>query len=137
MRQPSTQKGMFNMKILLWIIANWDSIAILLVVLIGIIVYIRKNGIKAIKAMLLAWITQVEADYGSGTGALKKAEVAAKLYAALPVVLRLFISEATISKLIEAGLAYAKTVWSSNVAINNYIEATGTIIAKAETTDST
>ncbi|PKM72867.1 MAG: hypothetical protein CVU91_07520 [Firmicutes bacterium HGW-Firmicutes-16] len=102
------------MKIILWILANWDSIAVLLVALIGLIVYIRRNGIKTVKALLLAWITQVEAEYGNGTGALKKAEVAARIYAALPNVLRLFISESTISKLIESGLIYAKEVWAKN-----------------------
>lgn len=111
------------MKILLWLIANWDSLTVLLVALIGLVVYIRKNGIRAIKTLLLAWITEVEKEYGGGTGALKKAMVTAKIYAALPSTLRLLISENTISILIEAGLEYAKEVWEQNQAINTYINS--------------
>jgi len=110
-------KGTWIMKILAWIIADWDSLAVILVALIGLVVYIRKNGVDAIKALLLAWITDVEKEYGSGTGALKKAEVAARIYAALPGILRLIISERVISDLIEYGLTHAKEVWSSNAAI--------------------
>ena len=102
------------MKILTWIIANWDSIAVLLVALIGLIVYIRKNGVNAIKALLLAWITEVEAEYGGGTGLLKKAKVAAKIYAMLPGVLKIIIPERVISLVIESGLKYAKKVWAEN-----------------------
>lgn len=118
------------MKILIWIITNWDSIVILLVVLIGLIVYIRKNGIKAIKALLLAWITQVEAEYGSGTGALKKAEVAARIYAALPAILKIIIPERVISRLIEAGLKYAKEIWAKNESIAAV--ASGTVVSGTE-----
>ena len=116
------------MDVIKWIVANWDSIALLLVVLIGLIVYIYRNGITAIKSLLFAWITQVEAEYGTGTGILKKVEVTAKIYAALPDFLKLIISEVTISKLIESGLEHAKTVWAKTPAISNYIETTGTII---------
>lgn len=111
------------MKVIAWIIANWDSIAVLLVALIGLIVYIRRNGVNAIKALLLAWITQVEAEYGSGTGALKKSKVTAKIYAELPGILKLIIPERVISALIESGLTYAKAVWANNQAIGNYISS--------------
>jgi len=122
------------MKIIAWIIANWDSVAILLVALIGFIVYIRKNGIKAIKLMLFAWVTQVEAEYGGETGILKRSEVAAKIYEKLPTILKLLLSVNTISKLLEKGLEEAKGVWASNEAINNYITSIGSLVIETTKT---
>ena len=105
------------MKILLWIIANWDSLAVILVALIGLVVYIRKNGIKAIKLMYLAWYTDVEAKYGGKTGELKRSEVAAIIYEKLPTILKLLLSVNTISKMLEKGLEEAKVIWKENTAI--------------------
>lgn len=102
------------MKMLLWVIANWDSIAVVLVALIGLIVYIRKNGIKAINEMAFAWYTDVEAKYGGDTGILKRSEVSALIYEKLPTILKLLLPASTISKLLEKGLKEAKEVWSKN-----------------------
>lgn len=117
------------MKILLWIIQNWDSLAVILLAFVGIVAYISKNGIKAIKEMAFAWYTDIEAEYGGGTGLLKRSKVAAKIYDKLPGILKLLLPVSVISKILEKGLRDAKIIWEENKAINSYIESTGTLVS--------
>ena len=105
------------MKVITWVIENWDSIIVILVALAGLISAIVSGGKPKIIAMAKALCTEVEAKYGGGTGALKKAEVVSEIYSKLPELLKLIIPQSVLSKLIEIGLEEAKAMWEKNTAV--------------------
>lgn len=92
------------MNVIQFLLQHLDTILTLLpiaAVLVLGLVYITKNGRNFINAMLLSFVTIAEKEFGAGTGALKKSQVVTAVYERLPSIMRLFISEATVSKLID------------------------------------
>lgn len=85
------------------------------------VLYIRKNGVAFIEAMLLCLVTQAEKDFGGGTGVLKKSTVVTAVYERLPSALRLFISEKTISDMIDSAVTDAKVKWKNNIRMAEII----------------
>ena len=59
-----------------------------------------------------------------GTGAIKKAKVVTWVYERLPDILKLFIPQSVINKLVEIGLTEAKKIWETNTAVATYIATT-------------
>lgn len=120
------------MKILTFVLQNLDAILTLLAVVAVVVlavVYVRKNGVAFIDAMLLGLVTEAEKDFGGGTGILKKSTVVTAIYEKLPSILRLFISEATVSRLIDEAVESAKIKWASNDRLNEIIS--GNTVDKA------
>lgn len=64
--------------------------------------------------VLVALVTWAEREYGGGTGNLKLVAVIEKLYPHIPVIIRLFLSTATLEKMIEKALEEAKKRWDQN-----------------------
>ena len=96
-----------------FIVAHWTSILVVLV-FIALIVFLALRGKKQIiYKMLYALVTEAEKKYGSGTGALKFAEVMTQIYAKLPAIVRIFITYDTLSGWIEKALAEAKERWKA------------------------
>lgn len=111
------------MEILNFFIANWSSVLLVIAALIISLALYLKGEKRILFAILYALVTEAERQYGSGTGELKKATVTAKIYAMLPAIVRIIITEARLSELIEEALAYAKERWAANAAIAGYIGA--------------
>lgn len=121
------------MQILNTLASNWDSVVVILV-FIGLMVYLTKKGKKdVLYQILFSMVTQAEKEYGSGTGALKKAVVITWIYERLPLVLRMFFSQKQLGQMIEAVLEAAKTKWATNESLKQYIE--GSEAATAEATE--
>lgn len=96
-----------------FIVAHWTSILVVLV-FVALIVFLALRGKKQIiYKMLYALVTEAEKKYGSGTGALKFAEVMTQLYAKLPAIIRIFITYETLAAWIETALAEAKERWKA------------------------
>lgn len=110
------------MTVLQFLVDNWDSILTILVLLVGAGVAIKKGETKVINAFLLSLITEAERQFGSGTGALKKAAVIQWVYEKLPAFVKVLFSEKNLSDLIEAALAGAKLKWAANSNLQAYIE---------------
>lgn len=105
------------MNVIQFLLQHLDTILTLLsivAVLVLGLVYITKNGRNFINAMLLSFVTIAEKEFGAGTGALKKSQVVTAVYERLPSIMRLFISEATVSKLIDNAVKEAKVKWKEN-----------------------
>ncbi len=121
------------MQILNILASNWDSVAVILV-FIGLAIYLIRKGKKDILYQILfSLVTEAEKQYGSGTGALKKAAVITWIYERLPLVLRIFFTEKQLGEIIEAVLTAAKTKWAENGSLKQYIE--GSEAATAEATE--
>jgi hypothetical protein len=86
-----------------------------------IVLYVRGEK-KLLSYILYTAVTEVERQYGSGTGILKKASVIAKIYGVIPIILKILISEEQIARWIEDALTYAKKTWTENAAIGDYIK---------------
>lgn len=105
-----------------FILANWDSI-VLVVALIVAIVYLIYRGEKGIVfKMLYSFVTEAEKAYGGGTGTLKLASVIAEIYPKLPRLIKLLITADTLEKWVETVLAEAKKTWEKNTNLAAYIE---------------
>ena len=111
------------MNIVLFLLANWDSVLLVIAAVAGIIILYKKGETELLKKVLFVLITKAEQEYGSGTGELKKAAVVAWVYERLPKILTLFISMKELERLIENVLEYAKSKWQANIALKQLINA--------------
>lgn len=110
------------MTILNFILAYWDSI-LLVLVLIGIVLFLIFKGEKSvINKIIYRVVTELEREYGGGTGVLKLAAAIDIVYPKLPAIIRLFVTANTLQRWIEEGLTAAKETWAKNVALAQYIE---------------
>lgn len=116
------------MKILAFLLANWDSVLVVLV-FFGLIVALVKRGETAVlKKILFGLVTQAEKEFGGGTGKLKLATVSDWIYQRIPAVLKLLFSQKDIESLIESALEEAKKAWGNNEKIAAYIEPPAVVI---------
>lgn len=112
------------MKILTFIIANWDSVLIALVAAAVLAILYKRGRVGIVKKIIFALVSKAEKEFGAGTGELKKAAVIDWLYERLPKIITVLITPKEIERLIESVLEYAKTKWAANTALNNYISQT-------------
>lgn len=109
------------MNIINFVLANWDSVLVVLAV-IGVILWLIFKGEKSvINQIIYRVVTELEREYGGGTGSLKLAAAIDTVYPKLPAVIRLFVSAKTLQRWIEEGLAAAKEEWAKNSALAEYI----------------
>ena len=112
------------MDIIKFLISNWDSVLVVLVVIAAIILLYRHGRIEVIKKILFALVSRAEKEFGSGTGELKKAAVIEWIYEKLPKIITVFVTPKEIEQLIETVLEYAKSKWAANTALQDYIDPT-------------
>lgn len=102
-----------------FITTHWASLLVVLV-FAAIIVFLAVRGKKEIVyKMLYFLVDEAEKLYGSGTGKLKFAYVMEKIYAALPAIIKVFITYNTLEQWIEKALAEAKEHWAEQAEIDN------------------
>lgn len=109
------------MTIVNFLLANWDSVIIVVLALGGVIFLIVKKQYAILDRIIFALVTEAEKQYGGGTGAVKLAAVIDWVYPKIPAVIRLFITAPQLTKLIERVLAEAKANWENNPNISTYI----------------
>lgn len=103
-----------------FITAHWSSILVVLA-FVGLIVFLALRGKKdIIYKILYALVTEAEKQYGTGTGSLKFAYVMERAYAALPAIIKIFITYDTLAWWIEKALADAKKHWAEEAGIAEY-----------------
>ena len=109
------------MNVLVFLLANWDSVLVVLVFAAVLVTLIAKKQYAVLDQIVFSLVTEAEKKYGGGTGAVKLASVIEQLYPKIPAVIRMFISVQQIEKLIERVLADAKERWESNPNLSAYI----------------
>lgn len=110
------------MNILEFLLANWDSVLVVLAFLALIVVLIRRGETKVLKNILFSLVTQAEKQFGGGTGSLKFATVSDWIYQRIPAVMKLLFTAKDIEKMIESVLEEAKQAWAANENLKDYIE---------------
>lgn len=110
------------MQILKWLLANWDSV-LLIAMVVALIIYLIKTGqTKILKQIAIKFVTDAEGECGDGTGIIKLSEVVAKMYTYLPSVVRILFTEKQLVQIAESVLAEAKKKWEANENLTTYIE---------------
>ncbi len=111
------------MDILNFLIANWDSVAVVAVIA-GVIVFLIVKDKRAIlKKIIFCLVMEAEREFGGGTGEIKLAAVVARVYRLIPTIIRLFITEKQLVAMIERALKEAKAHLEKNNAIAAYVNA--------------
>ena len=110
------------MKIIAFLLANWDSVLVVLAFLALIVVLIKRGETAVLNRILFSLVTKAEKEFGGGTGKLKLAAVSDWIYQRIPAVLKLLFSEKDIEKLIESALEEAKKAWGTNGNLAAYID---------------
>ena len=116
------------MNILEFLLANWDSVLVVLAFLALIVVLIKRGETAVLNRILFGLVTKAEKEFGGGTGKLKLAAVSDWIYQRIPAVLKLLFSEKDIEKLIEDALEEAKKAWGTNGNLAAYIEPPAAVI---------
>lgn len=103
------------MKILEFIEIYWSDI--LLVVSLGAVIIrsIFTNKLDYLKADIFSLVTDAENLYGEKSGEMKLAFVVKRVYAKMPLILKTFLTEKRLEKIIENVLVKAKNSWEKQL----------------------
>ncbi|BES65835.1 hypothetical protein SANA_22740 [Gottschalkiaceae bacterium SANA] len=89
-------------------------------VFIGVLLVLTYMGqVEVVKKILLSLVIEAEQIYGSGTGKMKYNYVLGKAYSMIPSVMKLFVTEQTISKMLETAVDQLQ-IFLSETAKNFY-----------------
>ncbi len=102
------------MQIIEFIISNWSDVLLVFSVFFLVVYSSFTNNIDYLKADLFSLVTEAEKIYGGKTGEIKLMYVVKKIYSKMPVVLKTFLSEKQLEKIIENVLEKAKKAWKVN-----------------------
>ncbi len=105
------------MKIIEFIIYNRSDILLVLSVLFLTIYSSFTNNLDYLRADLFSLVTEAEKIYGGKTGEIKLMYVVKKIHTKMPVILKTFLSEKQLEKIIEKVLVKAKKIWSQKSEI--------------------
>ena len=107
------------MKIIELIQIYWSDILLIFSFLFLLIRAYSQNELDYLKADIFSLVTDEEEIYGKKSGQLKLNFVVKKIYAKMPLVLRTFLTEKNLEKIIEKILAKAKESWSEQIKGDN------------------
>lgn len=132
------------MKILEFIMANWDNIlvgiALIGALITGVYQWVKVNGpkfaqmttaekIAYVKRLLenlipvaLVLVTDAEIKWGDGTGELKRSDVIDQLYARIPDEFKKYVTEENLDAILEQALELAKDIWAKNDHVKDAME---------------
>ena len=99
------------MEIIKFIQTYWSDITLILSVIFVILRALFTNNLEYLKADIFMLITDAEDIYGAKAGRMKLSYVVKKVYAKMPVVLKAFLTEKKLEKIIENVLIKAKESW--------------------------
>lgn len=105
-----------------FILSNWDSVLMVIILIVAIVYLIFKGEKGVVFKMLFALVTEAEKTYGGGTGSLKLAKVIESIYPKLPAIIKMFLTAGTLEKWVNTVLDEAKKTWEKNSKLAAYIE---------------
>ena len=97
-----------------FIFVNWDSVIVVILFIVFILLSIKRGAIKQVNQMLFYLVTEAEAQFGNGTGALKYAAVTTWLYERLPTIVKILFTEKQIDEIIEKAVSDMKKYLDTN-----------------------
>ena len=111
------------MEVLKFIVANFDNIIAILVILLAIICSLVALRYPTLKNTLIQLVTEAEIKFPfKESGELKKSFVLNEIYKILPGWMKTFVTYSMLSWMIEKSLVVAKELWGNNEEIGKYID---------------
>ncbi|MBQ7957558.1 MAG: hypothetical protein IJ279_05915 [Clostridia bacterium] len=107
------------MKIIEFIQLYWSDIVLIFSVLFVLARAYFENELEYLKADIFSLVTDAEEIYGQKTGQLKLNFVVKKIYAKMPIMLRTFLTEKKLEKIIEKILVKARESWQKQIERSN------------------
>ena len=112
------------MEVLKFIIANFDNIIAIVVILMAVICALVALRYPTLKNTLIQLVTEAEIRFPvKDSGELKKSFVLNEIYKVLPNWMKTFVTYSMLSWMIEKALIVAKDLWGSNEELGKYIDA--------------
>lgn len=112
------------MEVLKFIIANFDNIIAIIVILMAVICALVALRYPTLKNTLIQLVTEAEIRFPvKDSGELKKSFVLNEIYKVLPNWMKTFVTYSMLSWMIEKALIVAKDLWGSNEELGKYIDA--------------
>ena len=112
------------MEVLKFIIANFDNIIAIVVILMAVICALIALRYPTLKNTLIQLVTEAEIRFPvKDSGELKKSFVLNEIYKVLPNWMKTFVTYSMLSWMIEKALIVAKDLWGSNEELGKYIDA--------------
>lgn len=103
-----------------YLMANWESLVVVLVFIAGLLVLLRFGKVDTVRKIVLSLVVQAEKTLGSGTGELKYAYVIDHLYDKLPAIISFLFTKKEIDNMIEDSVKKLKDVLSSGITLTGY-----------------
>ncbi len=103
------------MKILQFTEQYWSDILLIVSLAFVIIRSIFTNKLDYLKADIFSLVTDAEELYGEKSGEMKLAFVVKKVYSKMPLILKTFLTEKRLEKIIENVLLKAKKAWEKQL----------------------
>ena len=111
------------MEVLKFIVANFDNIIAILVILLAIICALVALRYPTLKNTLIQLVTEAEIKFPiKESGELKKSFVLNEIYKILPGWMKTFGTYSMLSWMIEKSLVVEKELWGNNEEIGKYID---------------
>lgn len=104
------------------IMNNWDSILVIVAFVLVMLLLIKRGAIKQVNQMLFYLVTEAEAQFGGGTGALKFAAVTTWLYDRLPAIITLLFTDKQIDEMINKAVKDMQAYLDTNINAKLLIE---------------
>ena len=112
------------MEVLKFIIANFDNIIAIVIILMAVICALVAFRYPTLKNTLIQLVTEAEIRFPvKDSGELKKSFVLNEIYKVLPNWMKTFVTYSMLSWIIEKALIVAKDLWGSNEELGKYINA--------------
>lgn len=105
------------MKVIEFIINNWDFILLIVAAVAAVLFAIFKGNKSVVMRMLYSVVTDAERAFGGGAGEQKLAAAVDWIYPRLPAIIKLFVTDKMLVRWIEKALAAAKESWANNPEI--------------------
>lgn len=105
-----------------YLIANWDSVLLVVAFILFIIVLLQKGYRKQVNDILFYLVTKAERDFGKGTGELKYANVTTCVYSRLPLIARFVFTPKQLDRMIENAVTRLKEYLLLNEHVNKLIK---------------
>ena len=102
-----------------WVVSNWGTILILLMIILGVVDLVRNDKDKARKWLLLA-VIEAEKEYGAKTGTIKLRYVYEMFLATFPIISK-FITFDQFSSMVDDALEEMKHLINTNTAVFDYV----------------
>lgn len=105
-----------------FIVAHWADILVVILAVAAAGIAWRMGYKKEVKKVILSLVAKAEVELGGTTGPIKYARVRAWIYAGIPSILKIFITEAMIGELIEYGFNELEKFLKDGGNLLTYVE---------------